>query len=67
MHPDYGLSRRPYKTIADVEYTTVGWVDWYNQVRLHNSLGMISPTEFDNAHYTSLSPEPQPAEQRQKT
>ena len=20
----------PYKTIADVEYATAGWVDWYN-------------------------------------
>ncbi len=24
----------PYKTIADVEYATAGWVDWYNVRRL---------------------------------
>jgi transposase InsO family protein len=24
----------PYKTIADVEYATAGWVDWYNNRRL---------------------------------
>ena len=23
----------PYKTIADVEYATAGWVDWYNPTR----------------------------------
>ena len=25
----------PYKTLADVEYATAGWVDWYNNRRLH--------------------------------
>ena len=25
----------PYKTLADVEYATAGWVDWYNHRRLH--------------------------------
>jgi hypothetical protein len=23
----------PYKTLADVEYATAGWVDWYNHPR----------------------------------
>jgi Integrase core domain len=32
---------RPYKTLAEVEYATAGWVDWYNNRRLHGSLGMI--------------------------
>jgi len=50
----------PYKTLADVEYATAGWVDWYNQRRLHGSLGMISPTEFETAHYATLNREPQP-------
>jgi hypothetical protein len=25
----------PYRTIADVEYATAGWIDWYNNRRLH--------------------------------
>ena len=29
----------PYKTLADVEYATAGWVDWYNTRRLHSRLG----------------------------
>jgi transposase InsO family protein len=51
----------PYKTIADVEYATAGWVDWYNNRRLHGSLGMNTPIEFEQAHYAALNPEPQPA------
>jgi transposase InsO family protein len=51
----------PYRTIGDVEYATAGWVDWYNNRRLHGSLGMMSPVEFENAHYATLNREPQPA------
>jgi putative transposase len=50
----------PYKTLADIEYTTAGWVDWYNNRRLHGSLGMITPVEHEQAHYAALSREPQP-------
>ncbi len=51
----------PYKTIADVEYATAGWVDWYNNRRLHGSLGMMTPAEYENTHYATLNREPQPA------
>jgi putative transposase len=51
----------PYKTIADVEYATAGWVDWYNVRRLHGSLGNVPPVEYEQAHYAALNPEPQPA------
>jgi putative transposase len=50
----------PYRTIADVEYATAGWVDWYNNRRLHGSLGMLSPDEYEAAHYATLNREPQP-------
>ena len=46
----------PYRTIADVEYATAGWVDWYNQRRLHSTLGMMTPVEFEQAHYAALNP-----------
>lgn len=29
----------PFRTLSDVEYTTAGGVDWYNNRRLHGSLG----------------------------
>ena len=41
----------PYRTIADVEYATAGWVDWYNNRRLHGTLGMMTPVEYEQAHY----------------
>ena len=46
----------PYKTIADVEYATAGWVDWYNNRRLHGTLGMVPPVEYEQAHYAALNP-----------
>ena len=51
----------PYKTISDVEYATAGWVDWYNNRRLHSSLGYVTPVDFETAHYTALNRELQPA------
>ncbi len=50
----------PYKTIADVEYATAGWVDWYNNRRLHSTLGNVPPVEYEQAHYAALSREPHP-------
>jgi putative transposase len=50
----------PFKTLADVEYATMAWVDWYNHRRLHTTLGMRTPAEHEAAHYAALRPEPQP-------
>lgn len=50
----------PYKTLADVEYATAGWVEWYNNRRLHGSLGMLPPTEYEAHYYQALNREPQP-------
>lgn len=50
----------PYKTIADVEYATAGWVEWYNNRRLHSTLGTVPPVEYEQAHYTALNRERQP-------
>lgn len=46
----------PYRTVSDVEYATASWVEWYNNRRLHSSLGMISPTEYEAAHYADTEP-----------
>ncbi|MGW9827962.1 transposase InsO family protein, partial [Brevibacterium pityocampae] len=48
-------------TLSDVEYATAGWVDWYNNRRLHGSLGMLTPIEFETLHYEALNREPEPA------
>lgn len=36
----------PYKTIADVEYTTAGWVGWYNNRRLTVASEWSARTSF---------------------
>jgi transposase InsO family protein len=51
----------PCKTIADVEYATAGWVDWYNNRRLPSSLGCVPPAESEQAHFATLNREPQSA------
>ena len=61
VHPHHRLPRRALKTIADVEYATAGWVDWYNNRRLHSTLGNVPPVEYEQAHYAALNREPQPA------
>jgi hypothetical protein len=48
----------PYKTIADGEYATAGWVDWYNNRRLHSTPGNVPPVEYEQAHYAALDREP---------
>ena len=50
----------PYRTVSDVEYATACWVDWYNNKRLHGTLKMRTPVEFEQAHYATLNREPQP-------
>jgi putative transposase len=50
----------PYRGLADVEYATAGWVDWFNHRRLHSTLGMLTPDEYEQAHYADLQPQEQP-------
>ena len=50
-----------YRGPAHVEWATAGWVDWYNNRRLHSSLDYLTPHEFEQAHYATLTREPQPA------
>lgn len=43
----------PFRTIGDVEYATLGWVDWYNNERVHSSLGYTNPVTFEARHYNA--------------
>jgi len=45
----------PWKTVGQVEWETLKWVDWYNNTRLHSAIGYVTPNEAEEAFYTSLN------------
>jgi len=42
----------PWKTIEQVEFATLQWVDWYNHQRLHGSCDRLPPAEFEQKRHT---------------
>jgi putative transposase len=46
----------PFKTLADVEYALMEWVDWYNNARLHSRLDYLTPVEYVSAYYAQHQP-----------
>jgi putative transposase len=47
--------RGPWRTVDDVELATLSWVHWWNNERLHESLGDVPPVEFEANHYASVA------------
>ena len=41
-----------WKNLEVVEYATLEWVHWFNNVRLFEPIGSIPPAEFEKAYYT---------------
>jgi transposase InsO family protein len=46
--------RGPWRNPDEVELGTLGWVDWYNNRRLHGACGDIPPAEFEANYYRQL-------------
>lgn len=46
----------PFKTVAEVEFALMEWVDWYNNARLHSRLDYLTPVEFESAYYAQQQP-----------
>ena len=40
--------------VNDVELATLEWVDWFNKIRLHSTIGYVSPFEFEKRYYDNL-------------
>jgi transposase InsO family protein len=51
----------PWRTVDDVEYATLEWVDWFNRRRLLEPLGYLPPAEFEAAYYRSQNAPATPA------
>ncbi|MFZ7094431.1 integrase core domain-containing protein, partial [Primorskyibacter sp. 2E233] len=45
----------PWKSVGQVEWETLKWVDWYNNTRLHSAIGYITPHEAEEAFYKRLN------------
>ena len=41
----------PWKTVDEVEFVTLAWVDWFNNRRILGPIGDIPPAEFEAAYY----------------
>ena len=45
----------PWKSADAVEWETLKWVDWFNNRRLLEPIGYITPTEAEEAYYANLN------------
>jgi putative transposase len=50
----------PWTGLDDVEFTTMGYIDWFNHRRLHGEItddtSYITPAEFEAAYYRQTAP-----------
>ena len=46
---------RPWKTVGQVEWETLKWVNWYNCERRHSAIGYVTPQEAEEAFYANLN------------
>ena len=46
--------RGPWRNVEHVEWETLKYIDWFNNRRIHESLGDVPPVEFE-AHYYSAN------------
>ena len=44
----------PWKSLDEVEYATLAWVDWFNNKRLLEPIGNRPPTEKEDEYYRQL-------------
>ena len=46
--------RGPWRTIDEVEYATLEWVDWFNHRRILDPIGNVAPAEYELMYYQQL-------------
>ena len=53
--------RGPWRSLEAVEFATLEWVDWFNNRRLLEPIGSISPAEAEANYYAMLDDRPMAA------
>ncbi|WP_448390209.1 IS3 family transposase [Microbacterium aurum] len=51
----------PFRSADDLELATLSWVHWFNENRLHSSIGYLTPIEKENEYYREMNTQRQPA------
>jgi putative transposase len=46
----------PWKSLADIELATAGYIEWFNNRRLHSAIGHIPPAEHEASYYAQTEP-----------
>jgi transposase InsO family protein len=47
--------RGPWRSLEEIEFTTLEWIDWFNNRRLLEPIGNVPPVEFERECYRSQS------------
>ncbi len=50
----------PWRGVDDLELATLNWVWWFNNIRLHSSIGHVPPIEYEQTYYRHNNPRHQP-------
>jgi len=50
----------PWRGVDDLELATLNWVSWFNETRLHSSIGNVPPAEFESEYYRRIGFQQQP-------
>lgn len=45
----------PWRGVDDLELATLSWVHWFNETRLHSSIGHVPPVEFETEDYRQIN------------
>jgi len=45
--------RSSWRNLEEVEWATLEWVDWFNNRRLHSSIGYLPPAEAEANYYAT--------------
>jgi transposase InsO family protein len=49
--------RGPWRNVEHVEWAMLNYINWFNNRRLHESLGYVPPSEFETRYHDPTEPE----------